>query len=103
MLHCGEFVGYRGRLLGMIEGTEEWMAEWRNRGDEGGVGLLLGRLVAGVKEMLLVRKDKIIMGNVLKGGNTNVWHLGPCLWHPHPPPSPLPPRVPWFLSPPNNS
>ena len=33
LLHCGEFVGVRGRLLGMIEdieGTEAWMAEWRN-------------------------------------------------------------------------
>ena len=29
----GEFAGDRGRLLGMIEGTEEWMAEWRNKGD----------------------------------------------------------------------
>ena len=36
LLHCGEFAGDRGRLLGMIEcikGTEEWMAEWRNEGD----------------------------------------------------------------------
>ena len=34
MLHCGEFVGDRGRSLGMIEGiegTEEWMAEWRTK------------------------------------------------------------------------
>ena len=34
LLHCGEFVGNGGRLLGMmegIEGTEEWMAEWRNK------------------------------------------------------------------------
>ena len=30
LLYCGEFVDYRGRLLGMFEGTEEWMAEWRN-------------------------------------------------------------------------
>ena len=38
--------GDRGRLLGMIEGiewTEEWMAEWRNKGDEGRIALLLGR------------------------------------------------------------
>ena len=43
LLHCGEFSGDRGRLLGMIEsieGTEEWMAEWRNKDDEGRVGLL---------------------------------------------------------------
>ena len=47
-----EFVGDRGKLLGMIEdigGTEEWMAEWRNKGDEGRVSLF-GRSVAGVKE-----------------------------------------------------
>ena len=46
LLHCGECVGDRGRLLGMIEGiegTEEWMAEWRNKGDEGRVGVLFGR------------------------------------------------------------
>ena len=24
-----------------IDGTEEWMAEWRNKGDEGRIGLLL--------------------------------------------------------------
>ena len=32
LLHCG-VVGDRGRSLGIIEGiegTEEWMAEWRN-------------------------------------------------------------------------
>ena len=36
LLYCGEFVCDRGRLLGMIkdiEGTEEWMAEWRNNSD----------------------------------------------------------------------
>ena len=52
LLHCGEFVGDKGRLLGIIEGiegTEEWIAECRNKGDEGRVGLLLGRSVAGVK------------------------------------------------------
>ena len=65
LLHCGEFVGDRGRLLCMIEGiegTEEWMAEWRNKGDKGRVGLLLGRSVAGVKEKVLVR---VVMGNVI--------------------------------------
>ena len=35
----------------MIEGIEEWMAEWRNKGDEGRVGLLLSRSVAGVRKM----------------------------------------------------
>ena len=47
----------------MIEGTEEWMAEWRN---ESRVGLLLGRLVAVMKEKVLVRIDRVVMGNVLK-------------------------------------
>ena len=33
----------RGRLLGMIEGiegSEKWMAEWKDKGDEDRVGLL---------------------------------------------------------------
>ena len=63
-----KFVGDRGRLLGMIEGikgTEEWMAEWRNK-DEGRVGLLLGRSVAGVKEKVFVRIDRVVIGNVPK-------------------------------------
>ena len=51
LLHCGEFVGDRQRLLGIIESidetAEEWMAEWRNKGDEDRLGLLLGRSVAG--------------------------------------------------------
>ena len=37
-LYSGEFAGDSGRLLDMIEdieGTEEWMAEGRNEGDEG--------------------------------------------------------------------
>ena len=35
LLHCGErVVGDRGRLLGMIKETEEWLAECRNKGDE---------------------------------------------------------------------
>ena len=53
LLHCGEFAGDRGRLLGMIEyieGTDEWMAEWGNKGGECRIGLLLVRSVAGVKE-----------------------------------------------------
>ena len=58
--------------MGIIEGTEELMAEWRNKGDEGRVGLLLGTSVAGVKEKVLVRMNRVAMGNVL-------WHLGPCL------------------------
>ena len=48
----------------MIEGTEEWMAGLINKGNEGRVGLLLGRSVAGVKETVLVRMDR--MGNVNK-------------------------------------
>ena len=42
------------------------MTEWRNKGDEGSVGLLFGRSVAGVKEAVLVRIDRVVMGNVLK-------------------------------------
>ena len=45
LLHCGEFVGDRGRLLSTIEGTEdteEWMTEWRNKVNEDGIGLMLG-------------------------------------------------------------
>ena len=42
------------------------MAEWRNKCDEGRVGLLLGRSVAEVKEKLLVRINKVVMRNVLK-------------------------------------
>ena len=66
---CGEFTGNIGRLLSMIEGiegTEEWMTGWRNKGDEGKVGLLLGSSVAGVKEKVLVRINRVVMGNVLK-------------------------------------
>ena len=40
LLHYGVIVCDRGRLLGMIEGiegTEEWMAEWRSKDDECGV------------------------------------------------------------------
>ena len=50
----------------MIEGTEVWMAEWLNKGDGGRVGLMLGRSVAGVKEKVLVRIDRVVMGNVFK-------------------------------------
>ena len=70
LLHSGEFVGDKGRFLGMIEGiegTEEWMAEWKNKGDEGRVGLLLDRsAVAGVKEKVLAKIDRVFMENVLK-------------------------------------
>ena len=61
LLHCGEFAGGRGRLLGMIEGiegTEEWMAEWRNKDDEGRVCLLLGISVTWVKEKVVARMDR---------------------------------------------
>ena len=47
LLHCGEFFGDIGRLLGIIdgiEGTEEWMAEWRNKANE---GIVVGRSVLG--------------------------------------------------------
>ena len=37
-------------MIESIEATQECRAEWRNKGDEGRVGLLLGKLVAGVKE-----------------------------------------------------
>ena len=72
--------------VGVIEGTEEWMAEWRNNGGEGRVGLLLGRSVAGVKEKLLVRIDRVVMANVLKWWEQSkifdIWYFIPCLWHP---------------------
>ena len=45
------------------------MAEWRNKGAEGRIkqtGLFLGRSVAEVKENVLVRIDKVVMGIVLK-------------------------------------
>ena len=42
------------------------MAEWRNKGGEGRVGLLLVRSLAGVKKKVLVRIDRVVMGNVLK-------------------------------------
>ena len=58
----------RGTLLGMIEGTEEWMAEWRNKGDEGGVGLLLGRLVAGVKEKVWLGSTGLLWEMCSSGG-----------------------------------
>ena len=72
LLHCGVVAGGRGRLLGMIEGTEAWMTEWRNKGDEGRLGLLLGRSVAGVKEKVLVRIDRVVMemySSGERGGN----------------------------------
>ena len=75
------------------------MAEWRKEGDEGRVGLLLGRSVAGVKEKVLVRINRVVMGNVLKWRKRrkpNVWHLGPCLWQP-PSPSPNVPLVPLLV------
>ena len=46
-LYCEEFACNRARL-GMIEGFEDWMAEWRNKGDEDRLDLLLGRSVAGI-------------------------------------------------------
>ena len=50
LLHCDELLvieeGY-WVWLKALQGTEEWLAEWRNRGDEARVGLLLGRKVAG--------------------------------------------------------
>ena len=67
-----------------IEGTEKWMAEWRKEGDEGRVCLLLGRLLAGVKEKVLVRINRVVMGNVHKWWERRkylIWHLNPCLWH----------------------
>ena len=53
-------------IEGGIEETEEWMAEWRNKGDEGRVCLLLARSVAGVMERVLVRINRVVMGNMLK-------------------------------------
>ena len=102
LLHCGEFAGDRGRLLGMIEcieGTEEWMAEWKNKGDEGRVGLLLGRSVAGMKERVLVKIDRVVMGNMLKWWERRKYLMFGTKTHifgtPTPPPSSLlPPKVP---------
>ena len=94
----GEFAGDRGRLLGMIEGidgTEEWMDEWRNKCDEGRIGLLLGRSVAWVKKKVPIRIHKVVTEKcaqvVEEEEIADVWHLGPCLWHPHP--SPFLPRT----------
>ena len=64
--YTGEFADDSERLLSIIGGTEEWMAERRNKGDEGIVGLLLGKSVAGVKEKVLVWISRVVMGNVLK-------------------------------------
>lgn len=55
----------------MIEGAEDWVAERRNEVGEGTVGLvkglMLGKLVAGVTEEVLVRVERyIVLGNVLK-------------------------------------
>ena len=50
----------------MIEGTEDRMAEWRNKGVDGKVGLMMGRLVLGVKEKVLVKVNMVVMENVLK-------------------------------------
>ena len=90
LLHCGEFAGDRGRLFGMIEGIEEWMAEWRNKGDEDIVSLLLSRAVAGVKEKVSVSIRRLVL--FFWKMYSNVWHLGPGLCH-----TPLPS----FLSPPH--
>ena len=63
------------RLLGKIEGiegTEAWTVEWRNKSEEGRVSLMLGRLVAGVKEKMLVRIDGLlwkICSSGRRGGN----------------------------------
>ena len=39
-----------------------------DKGDEGEVGLMLVRLVAGMEENVLVRIERVIMGNVFKAG-----------------------------------
>ena len=57
----------------MIEGFEEWMAEWRNNGDEGRVGIMLGRSVVRMKEQVLVGVNRVAMGmcpSCGRGGNT---------------------------------
>ena len=61
-------------MIGGIEGAEERMAEWRNKGDEGRGGFLLARSVSGMKEKVLVRMDRVAMGNVLKW-----WERRKCL------------------------
>ena len=45
-------------MIGVIEGTEEWMAESRNV--EGRVGLFWGSSVAGVMEKVLIRIDRLL-------------------------------------------
>ena len=58
--------------IGGIEGTEEWMAEWRNKSDEGRVSILLGRSEAGVKKKVMVRIDRVVWemcSSVGRGGN----------------------------------
>ena len=72
LLHCGELDGDSGRLLVMTEGTEEWMAEWRNKGNEGGLGVLLGRSVAVVKEKVLVRIDRVVWEMCSSGWRGNM-------------------------------
>ena len=61
------------------------MAEWRNNGDEGRVGLLLGRSIARVKEKVLVRLGSTgLLWEMCSSGEkeiSDVWHLCPCLWH----------------------
>ena len=54
-----------------IKGAEEWMAVWRNKGDEGRVRFLLGRSVAEVKEKMLVRIRLLwkMCSNVGREGN----------------------------------
>ena len=52
-----------------IEGTEEWMAEWRNKGDEGRVGLLLSRSVAGVKKLFWLGSTVLLWEMCSSGGS----------------------------------
>ena len=63
-----------------IDGTEEWMAEWRNKGDEGRIGLLLCRSVVEGKGGMLWESAEVVGEYEI----SDAWYLGPCLRHLHP-------------------
>ena len=64
------------------------MVEWRNKDDEGRVGLLLDQSVTGVKEKVMVRMDMLWEMCSSGGRSGNIRYLAP----------PSLPKVPSFLS-----
>ena len=62
----------------------------------------LGKSVAGVKEKVLVRIDRVVNGKyaqvVGEEEISDVWHLYLSLWYSSPPSSLTPPKFPQFLS-----